>query len=72
MKFIEVDYSHRFKKDEIIGYGDTSKEGQYSIKIFLKNGNSVKVDFGDDFDCEGAKEECFEELDKMEKEKWKT
>lgn len=65
MKYIKVDFSHRFKKDEVIGYGDTSREGTYYIKVFLKNGTNVEVDFGDDLDCEGAKEECFEELDKI-------
>ncbi len=65
MKYIEVDFSHRFKKDEVIGYGDTSREGTYYIKVFLKNGTNVEVDFGDDLDCESAKEECFEMLDKI-------
>ena len=70
MKYIEVDFSHRFKKDEVIGYGDTSREGNYYIKVFLKNGTNVEIDFGDDsqlmgFDSESAKQECFEMLDKI-------
>tara|TARA_Y100001938_G_C7754539_1_gene265550 strand:- start:11 stop:238 length:228 start_codon:yes stop_codon:yes gene_type:complete len=70
MKYIKVDFSHRFKKDEVIGYGDTSREGNYYIKVFLKNGTNVEVDFGDDselmgFDGESAKQECFEMLDKI-------